>query len=166
MDTVVVCPECGGVIGGTGQDGLKPCTCLEQPNAPIPGMPAPPEKHKVCCKCGKNLEGKKRYKDSLGYWCEACHYSEKREKRDKHVPCDSCGRYVAKDKLTEYENIRICTRCLKDRRRQARKVRRPVVFGHEHKAYEKKTTLYLAIAAIVLALIILLATYGWLPSPI
>ena len=99
METTVFCPDCGGVIGGDGQDGRKPCKCFEEPGGPRPGMPDPVVKPKVCCKCGKDLEGKKRFKDSLGYWCEACHFSEKRKEKVDHEPCDLCGRYTEKRKL-------------------------------------------------------------------
>ncbi len=125
-------------------------------------MPDPVAKPKVCCKCGKNLEGKKRFKDSLGYWCEACHYTEKRQEKGNHVPCDSCGRYVDPQKLQSYEGIKICTRCLKERKREARRVRRPVVFGSEHEQFEKKRLIRLLIMAGVLLVIILLSSLGLL----
>lgn len=157
METTVFCPDCGGVIGGS-QDGRKPCTCSDPPSGPLPGMPNPPEKHKVCCKCGKELEGKKRFKDSLGYWCEACHFTERRQEKVKHVPCDACGRYVEPYRLTEYENIKICGRCLKERKRQSRKTLRPIVFGSAHREQEKRSMVTLALLALVLLLIILLAS--------
>lgn len=128
-------------------------------------MPDPVVKPKTCCKCGKELTGRKRFKDRVGqYWCEACHFSEKRQETVKHVPCDGCGRYVEPRKLTDYENIRICTRCLKERRRINRRARRPVVFGAEHREYEKKTVMTLLVVAAVLLLIMLLSKLGWLPS--
>jgi len=166
METTVLCPDCGGVIGGDGSDGRMVCRCYQPPAPrPIAGMPDPtPPKSKVCSHCGKELEAKKRFRDSMGYWCEACHFSEKRDKSDNHVPCDSCGRYVIKHKLLDYENIRICTRCLKEKQRIARKLRRPVVFGTEHRAHEKKTLLALLGVALLLLLIILLSSMGWLPG--
>lgn len=158
METTVLCPDCGGVIGGNGQDGRKPCTCELSRQGSLPGMPNPPSKVRVCCKCGKDLQGKKRFKDSLGYWCEACHYTEKREEKSKHVPCDACGRYVEPRHLTQYENIKICTRCLKERKRQQRRTRRPTVFGQEHRAMEKKEIVRMALVALILLVIIILAS--------
>lgn len=165
METTVFCPDCGGVVGGDGSDGRKACDCFAPKAGPLPGMPDPAPKLKPCFKCGKELTGRKRFKDRSGnYWCEACHFSEKRHDPVKHVPCDGCGRLVEPRKLTDYENIRICTRCLKERRRINRKARRPVVFGSEHREHEKKNVLRLLIVAGVLLLIMLLASLGWLPS--
>lgn len=158
MNTTVICPDCGGVIGAGAQNGQKPCICDSSPapDAPRPGMPDPVPKPRVCCKCGKDLNHKKRFKDSLGYWCEACHYAEKREALAGHVPCDACGRYVESRKLNDYEGIKLCTRCIKERQREGRKVRRPVVFGDAHRKQERKTIITLALIAAGLLLIIIL----------
>jgi hypothetical protein len=119
-------------------------------------MPDPAPKVRVCCKCGKDLNKKKRYKDSLGYWCEACHHAEQRESRGNQVPCNSCGRYMDPAKLVDYENIKMCSRCITERKQASKKVRRPVTFGSEHRHHERKTLFtLLAIAAILLAIIIL-----------
>lgn len=125
-------------------------------------MPDPVVRPRVCCKCGKDLAGKKRYRDSVGYWCEACHYAGNLEKKTNHVPCDQCGRYVEPDKLTPYENIRICSRCLRERQSQSRKIRRPVVLGSEHRAQERRRLVNLVLLAGLLALIIILASAGLL----
>jgi hypothetical protein len=164
METTVFCPDCGGVIGGRSPDGVKLCTCDTKPAGPLPGMPNPADKPKVCCRCGKDLHGKKRFKDSLGYWCEACHYSEKRQEMQDHVPCDACGRYVEKHKLAEYEGTHICSRCVKERQRAGKKKRRPVAWGSEHKEHERRTLLTLAAVAAVLLIIIILASLGLLPG--
>lgn len=164
MEALVFCPDCGGVIGGRSPEGVKLCTCEVQPDRPLPGMPNPVERPKVCCRCGKDLKGKKRFKDSLGYWCEACHYSEKKETMANHVPCDGCGRYVDKDKLAEYEGIHLCSRCIKERQSAGKKRRRKVTFGSEHKEHERKTLMTLVLVAAGLLLIIVLASLGWLPA--
>ena len=165
MDSLVFCPDCGGVIGGRSPEGVKLCTCEVNPTVgPRPGMPNPVEKPKVCCHCGKDLLGKKRFKDSLGYWCEACHYSEKREEMRDHTPCDECGRYVEGRKLTEFEGLKICSRCLAERKSRRGKRRWRVTFGSEHEAHEKRTLMFLAVAAALLLLIILFASMGWLPA--
>ena len=160
METTVFCPDCGGVIAGD-RKGRKLCTCALTPEGPRPGMPDPVVHAKVCCKCGKDVDGKKRFKDSLGYWCEACHFSEKREEQAKHVPCDACGRFVEPDKLEDYDGVHICSRCVKERKQEGRKKRRAVSFGSEHRAYEKKTVVTLAVVAAVLLLIILLSWSGF-----
>ncbi len=164
MDSLVFCPDCGGVIGGRSPEGVKLCTCELSPAGPPPGMPNPAEKPKVCCHCGKDLTGRKRFKDSLGYWCEACHYSEKKEDMANHKPCDACGRYVETRKLVAYEGIKICTRCMAERKAHGRRRRWRVTFGSEHQAHEKRTLVMLVVAAVVLLLIMVFASMGWLPS--
>ena len=164
MDSLVFCPDCGGVIGGRSPDGVKLCTCETRPVGSLPGMPNPVEKPKVCCHCGKNLVGKKRFKDSLGYWCEACHYSDKKEALANHTPCDGCGRYVNRDKLAEYEGLKMCSRCITERKSRGRRRRWRVTFGSEHQAHEKRTLMLLMVAAVVLLLIMIFASMGWLPA--
>ena len=58
--------------------------------------------------------------------------------------------------------MKICTRCLKERKRESRRVRKPVVFGVEHERQEKKRLMIMAIIAAVLLLIILFSTLGLL----
>lgn len=164
MDTLVFCPDCGGVIGGRSPDGVKLCTCEVRPSGPPPGMPNSADKSKVCCHCGKSLAGKKRFKDSLGYWCEACHYTEKKEEMRDHVPCDGCGRYVEQHKLAAYEGLKMCSRCITERKARNRKSRWRVTFGSEHDAQEKRTLVVLLVAAAVLLLIMFLASMHWLPA--
>ena len=161
---LVTCPECGGVIGGDGSDGRSVCHCGEDQPAtgPRPGMPQPKEIAKVCCKCGKDLANKKRFKDSLGYWCEACHFSDKKSQVGNQVPCDSCGRYLEPNKLIDYENIRICSRCLRDRQHAAKKAKRPVVMAQAYNSYEKMRLLPLLLIIAILIAIIILAKYGLL----
>lgn len=164
MDTVY-CPDCGGVIGGADHDGHKPCVCDPDPiPAAQNGMPEPAPKVRVCCQCGKDVNKKKRYKDSLGYWCEACHYAEKRESKGNDVPCNSCGRYVNPAKLVQYENIKMCSRCVIDRKEASKKVRRPVSFGSEHRHHERKTLYTLLAIMFLLAAIIVLSHYHILPA--
>ena len=167
MSTTVVCPDCGGIIGGKIGDGQKPCICDMPPDSgPIPGMPEPVTKPKTCCRCGKDVAGKKRFKDSLGYWCEACHFAEKREEHTDHVPCDSCGRYVEPRKLVDYEGIKICSRCIRERKDLGKKLRRPVVFGQAHREQDKRTILIMTGVVVLLLLIIVLASLKLIPSPI
>lgn len=163
MDSLVFCPDCGGVIGGRSPDGVKLCTCEVKPAGPLRGMPNPAEKSKVCCHCGKSLSGKKRFKDSLGYWCEACHYTQKKDEMRDHTPCDGCGRYVEEHKLADYEGLKMCSRCITERKSRGRN-RWRVTFGSEHDAQEKRTLVILVVVAAVLLLVIVLASAGLLPA--
>ncbi len=164
MDSMVFCPDCGGVIGGRSPEGVKLCTCDTRPDGERPGMPNPVEKPKVCCHCGKDLTGKKRFKDSLGYWCEACHYSDKKAALANHTPCDGCGRYVQQEKLVEYEGLKMCSRCISERKSMSKRRRWRVTFGSEHKAEEKRTLTLLVLVALVLLLIMIMASKGLLPA--
>jgi hypothetical protein len=159
MDTTVICPDCGGVIGGKLQPGQKPCTCdPSNESGSRPGMPDPVAKPKVCCKCGKDIASKKRFRDSLGYWCEACHYEEKRSAHAGHVPCDGCGRYVEERKLVTFEKTRICTRCLAEKRREAKAANRILIHTEARDKHEKQKLLILGVVALVLLMIILFAS--------
>src|SRR5215510_2363012 len=77
-----ICPDCGGVIGGERTGADRPCRCpITMPATVSASMDTVDEregetsgkKGKVCCQCGKSLEGHRRFKDSIGYWCKDCH---------------------------------------------------------------------------------------------
>src|SRR5437868_4615709 len=101
--SVIHCPDCGGVVGATSaSDAGPPCTCfgaagevtsargLESPggdnglNHLDPSgthvLESPQAAQKVCWKCGRDLTGHRRFKDSFGYWCIDCHKADQQEK--------------------------------------------------------------------------------------
>lgn len=120
-------------------------------------MPDPVDKPRVCCQCGKDLARKKRFKDSLGYWCEACHYSDKKAKRGDHVPCNVCGRLIAPDKQELFDGVEMCSRCYRQRKDEARKARRPAMIDHAYRGQEKRKVIGLAILAAILLVFIVLS---------
>jgi len=161
---VLICPECGGIIGATETtDHGRPCTCFKdgeykstnEGDTSVFGqvLPAP----KVCCRCGKDVSGKKRYHDSLGYWCADCHKADKVANKPKGVRCPDCGRIVSEGAIVEYEGNRICGRCRADRKEIEKQKRR---FGKVddtayHDSGNKRLYILLAIFALLLVMVIL-----------
>ncbi len=172
MSSDLICPECGGVIGGDSSDRGRACTCFT--NQPTAGgeLKAPEEQTssgdtfvdkavvvptKVCCQCGKDLAGKKRLRDSRGYWCYECHKADKAANSPQGVKCPDCGRIVAEAALHDYEGVQICGSCRSHRKQQAREQRRlSPVKTYAHQALDKKRLFWLLGIVVVLALIIIL----------
>jgi hypothetical protein len=175
MSTVIHCPDCGGVVGATQvTDAGPPCRCFG--GADLNGNGGPPDpsgtqvldspatQQKICCRCGKDLNGKKRLRDSEGYWCVDCHRADKREHLPSGVRCPSCGRTVAEDSLSNYDGERICNRCVKEKRelKKATEKKFKVVDGQKFDAYEKKQALIILAILGTLALVIALRWLGFL----
>jgi DNA-directed RNA polymerase subunit RPC12/RpoP len=169
---VIICPDCGGIIGAkeTTDEG-KPCTCFKDSNYKK-DEPAGGEgdtsvfgqqvvaKPKVCNVCGKDLTGKKRLRDSRGYWCVDCHKADQAANKPQGVRCSDCGRIVAEGAITEYAGIRICGKCRSDREEVRKRERR---FGKvDDAAYqnEDKRGLYILLGIFgVLVVIVILAHF-------
>ena len=93
MATELICPDCGGIIGGDENDSRPKCQCASEltmddteveplPLAPAAEEPvAPPKPKKICWKCGKDVTHAKRAKDDKGYWCYDCHKADKEASR-------------------------------------------------------------------------------------
>ncbi|MGD1278417.1 MAG: hypothetical protein ABR964_14485 [Tepidisphaeraceae bacterium] len=161
---VLICPECGGIIGATeATDHGKPCTCFKdgefksstEEDTSVFGQVVPVAK--VCCQCGKDVAGKKRYRDSRGYWCAACHKADKAANNPIGVRCPDCGRIVSEGAIVEYNGEHICGRCRKDRKEIEKQKRR---FGKvDDSAYRphenKRLYILLSIFALLLVMVIL-----------
>ncbi len=76
---------------------------------------APAEKMKVCCSCGIDVNGKKRTRDSRGYWCYECHLKDKAANKVEGVRCADCGLKKKPSALFDYEGLKICQSCRQDR---------------------------------------------------
>jgi endogenous inhibitor of DNA gyrase (YacG/DUF329 family) len=137
MATDLICPDCGGVIGGDESDTRPKCSCqidldltmddteVEAPvvdagSAPAEGAaaaeakPAAPKPVKLCCMCGKDVTHEKRARDTRGYWCWECHRADLRRERGREKPrtrCPQCGRLVPADSITTYHGETMCTKC-------------------------------------------------------
>jgi hypothetical protein len=168
MSTDLICPDCGGIIGGNSEDPGRACTCWSNKPA-MNGLESGSQSSgdtviekaapqaKICCQCGKELDGKKRLRDSRGYWCYACHKLDQEANKPKGEKCADCGRKVAAAALSDFEGRRICGSCRNDRKELAVAQRRRD--GIDTKGYDQldKRRLFwmLGIVAVLLTIIIL-----------
>jgi hypothetical protein len=181
MAVDLICPDCGGIIGGTDGDenGRGPCTCLESDSdvAPagksdtvtIPAPPPPPASEtagvhtavetdaaaKVCIACGKDVSGHRRTKDSRGYLCLACAKAEIEQKKEGTVPCSQCGRRIKPAGLVHYRGEKICKLCFTAHKEAEKKIIKSVPDKH-YQEHEKQKLLILGGVFLVLLLIVIL----------
>ena len=171
MSDVIRCPDCGGIVGAKeATDQGPPCTCFSQPEYKSAADPSgtqvmsAPSAQKVCCMCGKDLSGHKRFKDSRGYWCPECNAEDQKQKEDKGTPCAQCGRKVPEQSMTSVDGKLMCTRCV----REQRELRAPgnkkyrAVDDRTFKEYEKKKMLIMGAILFVLAILMIIA---WVRFP-
>ncbi len=159
MSVDIVCPECGGVIGGTGADGRRACTCnvvsksdTVRIEVPIPDVNDSPKK--VCISCGKNVEGHRRVKDSRGYMCYSCAKEEMRTEKEGTVRCAECGKRVKPAGLVAYDGIKICRKCFNDHKELKKKVVKKVATRH-YDVHEKQTLIWVSVVFGVLLILVL-----------
>ena len=168
----LTCPDCGGIIGGDPSQG-KVCICFSssssakkveelepQTSSDTSVVDSPAPVAKVCCKCGKDLTGKKRLRDSRGYWCYACHKLDMEANKAEGVRCADCGRVVAESALTEYDGVRICSACRADRKEFDREKKRLAPI--DSKAYQQLDKNRMFWLAGVLALLLVIIILHWL----
>jgi hypothetical protein len=172
MSADLICPECGGVLGGESSDGNHPCTCFSNKSTSA-GSDFNPDSEsqssgdtfvekaalavKVCCQCGKDLNGHRRLRDSRGYWCPKCHRADKAANAPKGSKCSDCGRIVPDAGLSDYQGLRICAPCRAERKRLEKEQRRlsPVkTYAHEQMNRRKLYGL-LVVFGVLLIIIIL-----------
>jgi transcription initiation factor IIE alpha subunit len=123
MTDEFLCPECGGVIGATEATAAgKPCTCVTQSpsnadTAVLTAQSTTPKK--VCCQCGVDVTGKKRLKDSRGYWCYDCHKKdlEKQGQTRVQITCPDCGESFDEQKMIQHGGSLLCKECYRHRLR-------------------------------------------------
>jgi DNA-directed RNA polymerase subunit RPC12/RpoP len=172
-DELVRCPDCGGIVGATQpSDQGPPCTCFGQPGyrstADDPAstqVMESPTRQKVCCMCGKDLKGKKRLKDSLGYWCPECHKEDQDKKNNKGVKCPRCKRIVPNEAaLTNVDGKRVCSRCVRENRqlREPGNKKYRAVSDKVYREHEKRNLLILLGVLIVLGILIAIS---WKNAP-
>jgi ribosomal protein L34E len=155
---LLICPDCGGIIGATSvTDSGKPCTCFSTSSGDTSMLENVAPKPKICCKCGADVQGKKRLKDSLGYWCYDCHKADEAAKRPVGVRCADCNRTLLETALTEYAGLKLCEACLTDRKQINKKKEKYKLVSHTaHNQYERKRLfMMLGFVAILVALVVL-----------
>jgi hypothetical protein len=152
----LTCPDCGGILGPA-EAGESSCLCFKSEFDARPSMEEslsdtqPVETlSKVCFKCGADVAGKKRYKDSRGYLCAECNRAEVVAEKAGTIPCAECGRRVKEAGLVEFRGMRICKLCVAELRNADKKKIR-VIGGSKYETEDKKTLKILIIILIVLA---------------
>lgn len=120
-----------------------------------------PSNVKTCVKCGKDLTGKKRLKDSHGYWCSECHRADKAEKAPQGVPCPVCQRVVKEETFISVDGQNMCSRCARikrDLKKPGSKKYRAVDGSY----FEKQNKKSLMVMGGVVIVLILCIVYGML----
>jgi hypothetical protein len=165
MSVDVVCPDCGGIIGGTGSGGRPACSCTpgvsksDTVRIEIPLNDVNEAKlEKLCIVCGKNVAGHRRVKDSRGYMCYNCAKAEMDAEKAGTVRCAECGKRVKPAGLVEYDGIKICRKCHNDHKEIKKKAVRKVATRHYELA-EKKTVFVIAGILFVLLVFMLVGYF-------
>ncbi len=169
MTGKLICPECGGIIGECTTDTEVPCHCkqahIEDFDAPAETVESDREGSggaKVCRHCGADVSGKKRYKDSLGYWCVNCHKAEKKQQKAGQKQCTDCHRWFPVEKLIDSDQERLCYTCNRNRNAQRREILRKASKGRIHRLHEQKQFITLVGIFLILLLILAMLRMGWI----
>ena len=174
MATKLICPDCGGVLGSA-EPGVSSCTCFKSEASAPPGLDEPgfakptieeslSDTHpvetlsKTCFKCGADVAGKKRYKDSRGYLCADCNRAEIKAEKAGTTPCAECGRRVKEAGLIEFRGMRICKLCLAELR-DADKKKIKLVSSKNFETQDKKTLKILILVMLILAILMVVGHF-------
>ena len=131
--------------------------------APSPSSGAAVEK--VCCSCGKNVVGQKRFKDAEGrYWCYDCGVEDHIAKHPEDgIACAECGGKFAPSKLVQFEDEVYCEPCVTRKKQQKkREEHRKAAVEQEARDQEKRRKMMLIGAAVVAVIAIGLALWATL----
>jgi ribosomal protein L37AE/L43A len=160
----LTCPDCGGVLGPA-EPGESACICFKSEAIAQPTMEEslsdtqPVETlSKLCFKCGTDVAGKRRYKDSRGYLCSDCNRAEVEAEKAGTAVCGECGRRVKEGALTEFRGVRMCKLCVVEQK-NADKGKIKVISGSQFEAQDRKTLKILVIVLIILAGFIVLGFF-------
>ena len=164
MAVDLICPDCGGIIGGSGTDadGRGPCTCCrDRPgdSSDTVSIPVAPKQRELkidsvkrCILCGKDVTGHRRVKDSRGYLCYDCAKKEIHVEKAGTIPCADCKRRIKEAGLINYQGRRICKICY-DFHKEQERLKKKVPTEH-YEAHEKRTIIILSVVFSILALIL------------
>jgi DNA-directed RNA polymerase subunit RPC12/RpoP len=167
VSTNLICPDCGGVIGSA-EPGVAVCTCFAKPEESfdvgehssersLSDTEAVAELTKRCFKCGANVAGHRRFKDSRGYLCVECNRKEMEAEKEGTAACAECGRRVKPTGLVEFRGLMICKLCKNDHTDAERK-KVKLVSSKNFDEQEKKSVKTLAILLGILAVLMIV---GW-----
>jgi DNA-directed RNA polymerase subunit RPC12/RpoP len=160
-ENLVICPDCGGVIGAkTASEHGQPCTCYQTAtSAPAGKATTADSSKKICVSCGKDVTHAKRAKDSLGYWCLECDAKDKLRQKPSGTPCPGCGRLVKDSALVEVDGRRICVLCRESERQET--IRKARIAGAPTKEFRREEVRSITIMVGVLIFLIVLGVLGW-----
>ena len=170
MPTDLICPDCGGIIGATkASPAGKPCTCViiqtfSPSSETVDENPAADErlmhgKPKVCCNCGKDLTGHRRFKDSVGYWCKDCHRADKARNKAHETKCPECGHMKAINSLQDFDGRKVCFNCFRELQARSKKEFNKKVSYQVHRSYETSRVLVLVGVFVVLIVLIVMRKF-------
>jgi DNA-directed RNA polymerase subunit RPC12/RpoP len=158
-ENLVICPDCGGVVGATtASEKGPPCTCYKTVTTAKPAKPDEPSR-KICVSCGKDVTHEKRAKDSLGYWCYECHEKDKLRQKPTGTRCPECGRLVKDSALVDVEGKRVCVLCRESLRQET--LRKARLAGAPSKEFRREEIKNIYLMVGILIVLIILGALGY-----
>jgi hypothetical protein len=160
MATLLICPECGGVRGATETtEAGRPCTCSNpSPSGTVYGaVPG----SKICCICGADVTGKRRYKDREGrYFCPDCNMLDAERKEAAPPPpsvCGECQKTFPREELAEENGQLICEPCRTEKiAREKRERARIAAAEAEAELMEKRKKVLIAVSIAMAVLLVVM----------
>ncbi len=172
MATVVICPDCGGAIGGDPSDpSMRKCKCpparvssngsdtinssSAMMNTSTATAPETTSTKKTCCICGKDVTGRKRMKDREGkYFCIECGTADSAKKRITRTPCGGCEKHFPISDMYKMGGVYLCNNCRVAKLEHAAKKRNLIGgIGSAFRSHEMGRVKVLLLIAAVLLLI-------------
>ena len=110
---------------------------------------------KICCSCGKNVQGQKRFKDAMGrYWCYDCGVEDHIAKHPEDgIACASCGGKFSPSKLVEFDDDVYCEPCVTKKRQQKKRDEARIAAAAAEAREQEKRRKMMLIGAAVLAVV-------------
>jgi hypothetical protein len=118
---------------------------------------------KICCSCGKNVVGQKRFKDADGrYWCYDCGVEDHIAKHPEDgIACAECGGKFAPSKLVRFDDEVYCEPCVtKKQQQKKREEHRKAAVEQEARDQEKRRKMMLIGAVVVAVVCVALAIWA------
>jgi len=132
MSTLVMCPQCGGILAGSADEmsGGRRCSCsgtskgVAVAESPATSSSSTTASRKVCVQCAKDVTTAKRMKDSKGkYWCIECGKADQAKKgttasSSSGAVCPDCLQSFPPVQLIKKDSKYLCQGCLTIRLRR------------------------------------------------
>jgi hypothetical protein len=121
------------------------------------GVETPTASEKICVACGKDVAGKKRFKDSAGqYWCYDCGVRDSVQRHpEEGTECPDCHGKFAPVDMVEMEGKQYCKPCGEKRavtiKREKARLARVEAEAREEAEHRKRMMIGGALAAVLAA---------------